>query len=450
LGVSFCWVEGVGEGAGGTCKQNVQHRPFFRTSGTMQRWPSCRALLMSADLSSNLPSSEPEPSTGGVDAASSPANPLNGARESSVGGAGVQGSPGGQERGRLGRVGSFLFGGIFQLFRTLVGGVLVIVAGAWALSVLGPSASEGSGPSHQTTQRAASANQLKGRVIREEGAPVFAAARMASRLRTSFAAGEVLKFTGFCIGPPVPSVANEGTDERWLILTTGGLMPAADLTTSDLTWRSTPTACPHELGGVTLPYGPHSLSLLKPESDKKLVVLRASVSHATMVGFALFVARTDKWRALPLQFSSRYGFKVRVAYPGQAAALAAACWALGIPARRKDSEDFVAEVKRLSGTPLRVSARANGEMPEGAKVACSNGGAQSYVNRAHEHRRKRGISTASRPVGPPAPAGSTNTTGQPPIAVPTPGPIGGANPSREQKIKETTAGKEVNDYWQGE
>jgi hypothetical protein len=331
---------------------------------------------------------------------------------------------------RLKAVGRLLFGSGRRIIATIFVGSITAVAGGWLSGALGFGASQPGDPPHPTL--------LRGWIVREGGVHVYARPARAGQLRTTFELGEAVSFVGFCIGEPVPSATHWGTDERWLILAKGGLIPAADIEPTGLTASSRLQSCPHAESGRA---GPQYLRLTA-QRLAGATLLHVIVKHPTIVGFAVLEARTMRWRALPLRFASRPALTVRDGESGPASALAVACWAQDVPAYRDEPSNFVAGFAKLGGASRGLYDISIEHSPSGAAKACAGASPPEHhtpAPRKHTGTQMPHESPAPTPTQPSQTSASTST--------PSPPPQGTAH-TTESHGKDAAAGEEVIQYWQ--
>ncbi|GAA2143080.1 hypothetical protein [Actinomadura napierensis] len=118
-----------------------------------------------------------------------------------------------------------------------------------------------------------------------DGAPVRSGAALARPSLTTYAAGCVLGFTGFCIGEKVTDRTAGIPDSRWFILPGGHVVPSALVHGNPPTHLS-PAAC------TDARPAPKRISLKAtgPPSPDSRVVLTATGPQVQMAGFAAYYA----------------------------------------------------------------------------------------------------------------------------------------------------------------
>jgi hypothetical protein len=238
---------------------------------------------------------------------------------------------------------------------TLIGGALIALAGAWLVFVGGP-------PVGSSSPTDSSGPLITARAIREP-TPGYHTPSLTGKSVALYIAGESLTFTGYCIGPPAPSVEVRGTDERWLIRANGILVPAGDL--ARYSTQALPVPCP----GQKTPQGPQ---VLAPNAQPTLhgTLIHATLAHASIVGLALYRPQTKSWEQVAKRIVSDGRLTVPIAARRHAAVILAACWANGVPALRPTPGNYVARVIGLPGTSGNLTGTAIAATPQGALKAC--------------------------------------------------------------------------------
>lgn len=204
-----------------------------------------------------------------------------------------------------------------------------------------------------------------GHVVRARGA--FAshlATRDAPHVR-DFSYDDRVSIIGYCIGQAIPTPGTKILNEKWLILKSGLVTPAAYVSIRRHSgMHSQP--CPRQSGEVG---GPHSIRLMTRQRHKRMT-LRAKASDASTVGFALFYRHARHWRPIGLLRPRMGYFSAPVLWGHPAVAMAVACWGPRTPAHPDGTGDPVKSLKVIKGNAF-VERRADDDALAGARTACS-------------------------------------------------------------------------------
>jgi hypothetical protein len=245
----------------------------------------------------------------------------------------------------------------------LIGGALVVLVGAWFVYFAGPPGSSPAPASHRAVSQQSHTTVIAARAI-SEPTPGYSTPSLTGHIVADYSAGESLTFTGYCIGQAVASVEAGGTDERWLIRPHGILVPASDL--ARYSTQAPPVPCP---GQKTL-QEPRVLAL-NTQPTQHATLIQATLSHARIVGLALYRPQTHSWEQIAKRIVSDGRLTVPISARHHAAVILAACWANDVPALRPTLGNYVARVIGLPGTPGKLKGTANAATPQGVRKACA-------------------------------------------------------------------------------
>lgn len=252
------------------------------------------------------------------------------------------------------------------------------------------------------------------------GAGVFDAAQIGAYPASRIHISHQRHFVGFCIGEPVRSVSTQVADERWFILPSHEVVPAA-MVDGGPSSDSQPAHCAGER------MGPRSLTL-NPSVRAGRLVLHAVAPGATVVGFALRHNEASGWQGLALASATGGEFIEQAGLPGPYVAIAAACWASGAPAHPSGVEEYVEEVLPLRGAPAKLRTAASTTVSAAVQAACSPHSSQDDLPKASG--RASSSPATSQVVGAPAPETVRTVTVAAPspssTSAPAPRPGGGA------------------------
>lgn len=296
----------------------------------------------------------------------------------------------------------------------LIGGALIVLVGAWLIYYGGPPGSSSSSPDRSASTRTGEqpyTTTISVRAI-SEPTPGYSSPSLGGHIVARYNAGESLAFMGYCIGPPAPSVEAGNTDERWLIRPHGILVPAGDL--ARYSTQAPPVPCP----GQTTFQEPQVLTLNAP-STLDAALVHATLSHASIVGLALYQPQTHSWQQIAKHIVSDGRLTVSIAAHRHAAIILAACWANGVPALRPTPGNYAARVIGLARTPGKLTATAIAATPQGARKACAPppeaSGGKAPAIRAERITKPAPPQSTTTPTStiPPATGGQGGTQTQP-------------------------------------
>jgi hypothetical protein len=290
-------------------------------------------------------------------------------------------------------------------------GGLAALVGAWFVYFAGPPMPVSHGAGQQP-------RPITARVISEHTLG-YSVPSAGGHIAAEYSPGESLTFTGYCIGSPAPSVQAGGTDERWLIGPHGILVSAGDL--AGYSTHAPPVPCPGERT-----VRESRVLAVDAQPARHAMLVHATVSHASIVGVALFWPRTQSWKQVAKRTVSGGRLTLPIVARRDAAVILAACWAYGVPALRPTPGNYVARVIALPGTSGKLTGIANAATPQGALEACApppeaSGGKAPAGRRGPIVRPARRQSTIT-------PASPTSTT------PPATGGQREASPSQEREI----------------
>lgn len=289
---------------------------------------------------------------------------VTGAESDEKGGANMRESAG--RKKRLRRLGRFLDERLpTPMAKAAAGAFTIAVSTAigWGVdrvlnSTFPPSAGDAATRSKPAPRRPPRPHRrFQGRVLAE---PTFAFAHAAPNARhtAEFTRGEAIAFRGFCLGPATRALGRPGTDERWLILADRELVQASQV--AGVSTSGAAVACPGESGTG----GPRLQSATTSRRGSRELAV-AHFADASIVGFAVYEA--GRWKPVAQRVGAHT--RVSVSIDGDPPVMAAACWALGVPARASSAGNFVARV--VGTSPAKAMSKATEATPLGATVACT-------------------------------------------------------------------------------
>ncbi len=246
-----------------------------------------------------------------------------------------------------------------ELPKNLIYPVLAAVVGGLAVAYLLGWFTSGHG-TQETFFRVVDGN------VGERGAGVFESASSRGRSVGQIKPGHGRNFVGFCVGESLPNASNGIPDELWFILPDHDLASGAMLD-GDQPAGERPMQCAGEHGGPQSP----SLAI---GTRQGIIVLRAEVAGASLVGFAVRRASSD-WHGLPLATADR---DTRDTFSDQAgrlgrqfAAIAVGCWAPGAPAYADGTQEYAEEIRWPKTASRQLHTAATKTVGEGVSKACS-------------------------------------------------------------------------------
>lgn len=243
----------------------------------------------------------------------------------------------------------------------------------------------------------ASSPLYEGQIVRVQSVGAFRVARASPTPAYSFAFGDRVRATGYCIGQPRRDPVSHVFDERWLILKSQLLVPAAYVSIT-LPAHLEPIPCPaaeEQIGG------PQAIVLGGHDRNGKLR-LWAHSAGAVNVGFAVFGSDEKHWRPISLRRGVAGQFTTRARLPARDAAvvMATACWGPGSPARPDNQRPTVQRLKVLQES-AGLAREAAEEAAAGSRLICdlaAYGGVKINVH-----------SPSPEPAVPASPEPSTST-----------------------------------------
>ena len=222
-------------------------------------------------------------------------------------------------------------------------------------------------------------------VVESAGTWDYSTAKLARSRRLRFLPYNTpLQLAAYCIGQPTRNERTKVIDERWLILTDRGLVPAPAAKVPPSLAATRPRPCPGEGRRVG---GPQSIRLSE-RTIRHDLFLSALAHGASSIGFAVFALGGHRWRSVALALAKNKRFSARVPLGGAAVAMAVACWAARAPARPNGQPVY--QTKPLNRKPSQSFEDAIAQLPAGIPAACAQ---PTYG----AERRVRNQKTASQP-----------------------------------------------------
>jgi hypothetical protein len=237
---------------------------------------------------------------------------------------------------------------------------------------------------------------FSGTIAQPGGASEFSTASLNDGTR-HHAYDTPVSIVGYCIGQATRN-SSGAFDERWLILSDGKAMPAPEVHVSSR-FKLPLQNCP----GASGTGGPKAITLTY-SARKRQLLLRATASHATTVGFAVFDRRTARWQPVALRLKGSHEFLVHTPMADAPVAMAVPCWAPHVPANPAQTSVPVHDLQVLGKSPDPAYEDAVATVASGSTSACSGSEYGSAFTRPKKRnqspspRRSQNPLPASRPI----------------------------------------------------